>query len=85
MGVVHAERESRDASRARRVERVRAVSVIERHYTTAELAKLLAVHPETVRREAARGRLGSVRVGSERRYAESAVQECLTAAHGRAA
>ena len=32
--------------------------MIERHYTTAELAELLAVHPETVRRAAAWGRLG---------------------------
>lgn len=50
---------------------------IERHYSTRELAELLAVHPETVRREAARGRLRSVRVGAERRYPESAVQEWL--------
>lgn len=50
---------------------------IERHYTTRELAELLAVHPETVRREAQRMRLRSVRVGSERRYPESAVQEYL--------
>jgi excisionase family DNA binding protein len=50
---------------------------IERHYTTRELAELLSVHPETVRREAARGRLKSVRIGAERRYAESAVQEWL--------
>ena len=52
---------------------VRAVSVIERHYTTAELAGLLAVHPETIRRAAASARLGSVRVGRDRRYPESAV------------
>jgi excisionase family DNA binding protein len=51
--------------------------VIERHYTTRELAKLLSVNPETVRREAARGRLKSVRVASERRYPESAVREYL--------
>jgi excisionase family DNA binding protein len=51
--------------------------LIERHYTTRELAKLLAVNPETVRREAARGHLKSVRVGSERRYPESAVREYL--------
>ncbi len=30
-------------------------AVIERHYTTLELAEALAVHPETVRRAAARG------------------------------
>lgn len=51
--------------------------MIERHYTTAELAELLAVHPETVRRAAASGRLRSVRVGRNRRYAESAVREWL--------
>jgi excisionase family DNA binding protein len=51
--------------------------VIERHYTTRELAKLLSVNPETARREAARGLLKSVRVGSERRYPESAVRAYL--------
>jgi excisionase family DNA binding protein len=51
--------------------------VIERHYTTRELAERLSVNPETIRREAARGHLKCVRVGSERRYAESAVQEYL--------
>jgi excisionase family DNA binding protein len=50
---------------------------IERHYTTRELAGLLSVHPETIRREAARGRLRSVRVGAERRYPQSAVEEWL--------
>ena len=51
--------------------------MIERHYTTRELAQLLSVNPETVRREAARGHLKSVRVGSERRYPESAVRAYL--------
>ncbi len=50
---------------------------IERHYTTRELAELLSVHPETIRREAARGRLRSVRVGAERRYPQSAVEAWL--------
>ena len=50
---------------------------IERHYTTRELAEFLSVHQETIRREAARGRLRSVRVGSDRRYPESAVQAWL--------
>ena len=58
---------------------------IERHYTTRALAELLAVHPETIRREAANGRLASVRVGSERRYAESAVREYLERRNGLAA
>ena len=51
--------------------------MIERHYTTAQLADLLAAHPETIRRAAASGELRSVRVGSERRYSESAVREWL--------
>ena len=58
-----ASRPGGDGSRASRVGRVRAVSVIERRYTTAELAELLAVHPETIRRAAASGRLRSVQVG----------------------
>jgi excisionase family DNA binding protein len=49
--------------------------MIEPHHTTRELAELLRVHPETIRRAAARGELRSVRVGSERRYPESAVLE----------
>jgi excisionase family DNA binding protein len=47
----------------------------QRHFTTQELADFLGVHPETIRREAARGRLRSIRVGAERRYPESAVQD----------
>jgi excisionase family DNA binding protein len=50
---------------------------IELHYTTRMLAELLNVHPETIRRAAARHELRSVRVGSERRYPESAVREWL--------
>ena len=50
---------------------------IERHYSTRELAELLSVHPETIRRAAAKGNLRSVRVGSERRYPEGAVIEWL--------
>ena len=52
--------------------------MIELHYTTRQLAELLHVHPETVRRAAARRELRSVRVGPERRYLESAVREWLT-------
>jgi excisionase family DNA binding protein len=59
--------------------------VIERHYTTAELAELLSVHPETVRRAAATGELRSIRVGRDRRYPESAVVKWLAALAERAA
>lgn len=59
--------------------------VIERHYTTAELAELLSVHPETVRRAAAAGELRSIRVGRDRRYPESAVLEWLASLDERAA
>jgi excisionase family DNA binding protein len=58
---------------------------VERHYTTAELAELLAVHPETIRRAAARGELRSVRIGRDRRYPESAVLEWLQLLGERAA
>jgi excisionase family DNA binding protein len=51
--------------------------MIEPHYSGRPLAELLAVNPETIRRAAASGRLRSVRVGSERRYPESAVKEWL--------
>jgi excisionase family DNA binding protein len=51
--------------------------VIERLYTTREVAEAWSVHPETVRRLAARGLLRSVRVGNERRYPESALREYL--------
>ena len=50
---------------------------VELHYTTSVLARLIAVHPETIRREARRGNLRSVRVGRDRRYPESAVEEWL--------
>ncbi len=55
----------------------RVVVAVERHYSGRTLAELLGVHPETIRRAAAAGRLRSVRVGSERRYPESAVREWL--------
>jgi excisionase family DNA binding protein len=51
--------------------------VIERLYTTKEVAEAWSVNPETVRRLAARGLLRSVRVGSERRYPESGLREYL--------
>jgi len=53
--------------------------VIERHLTTREVADLLACHPETILRLAQRGQIRSVRLGHDRRYPESAVQEYLDA------
>jgi excisionase family DNA binding protein len=53
--------------------------VIERHYKTRELAEILGIHPETIRRAAQRGELESVRIGLDRIYAESAVQRFLAA------
>jgi excisionase family DNA binding protein len=53
--------------------------VIERHYKTRELADLLGIHPETIRRAAQRGELESIRIGLDRIYAESAVQRFLAA------
>jgi excisionase family DNA binding protein len=53
--------------------------VIEKHYKTRELAQLLGIHPETIRRAAQRGQLVSVRIGLDRIYAESAVQSWLEA------
>jgi excisionase family DNA binding protein len=52
--------------------------VIEPHYSTQELAELLSVNPETVRRAAAAGELPSVRVGRIRRYPLSAVEAWLS-------
>lgn len=59
--------------------------MIELHYSSRELAELLSVNAETIRRAAASGALKSVRVGRVRRYAKSAVAEWLSAtAEGRA-
>ena len=59
--------------------------MIERHYKTRELAKLLGLHPETIRRAAQRGELESVRIGMDRIYAESAVERWLDGNRDRAA
>jgi excisionase family DNA binding protein len=59
--------------------------VIEPHYTTAQVAALLSVNPETVRRLAARGELRFVRVGSELRFSESAIRDYLERNAGAAA
>jgi excisionase family DNA binding protein len=50
---------------------------LEKHYKTRDVAELLSVHEETVLRLAQCGTLRSVRVGSERRYPESAIVEFL--------
>jgi len=53
--------------------------VIERHYKTREVAELLGLHPETIRRAAQRGQLDSVRIGLDRIYPESSIQCWLEA------
>jgi excisionase family DNA binding protein len=61
---------SRDENRSR-------PEILEKHYKTRAVAELLSVHEETVLRLAQCGNLRSVRVGSERRYPESAIVEFL--------
>lgn len=51
--------------------------MIEPHYKTRELAKILGLHPETIRRAAQRGELESIRIGMDRIYAESAINRWL--------
>jgi excisionase family DNA binding protein len=51
--------------------------VIEPYYTVQQLAELVGVHPETIRREAARGNLRFIRIGRELRFSESAVRDWL--------
>lgn len=53
--------------------------MVEPHYSGKALARLLSVHPETIRRAAAAGALRSIRIGRDRRYPESAVREWLAA------
>lgn len=50
---------------------------IEQHYSPKTLAEILDCSTETLRRAAAAGQLRSVRVGADRRYPESAVNEWL--------
>ena len=59
--------------------------MIERHYKTRDLAKLLGLHPETIRRAAQRGELESIRIGMDRIYAESAVERWLDGNRDKAA
>lgn len=51
--------------------------VIEQHYSPKTLAEILDCSTETLRRAAAAGELRSVRLGADRRYPESAVNEYL--------
>lgn len=51
--------------------------MIEQHYSPKTLADLLDCSTETLRRAAAAGHLRSVRLGHDRRYPESAVNEWL--------
>lgn len=53
--------------------------MIERHYKTRELAEILGIHPDTIRRAAQRGELESIRIGLDRIYAESAINRWLGA------
>lgn len=51
---------------------------IERHYRPAEVAEQLGVTTETLRKLAFRGEIRCVRVGRDRRYPQSAIDEFLT-------
>mgnify|MGYP001610170162 CR=1 FL=1 len=51
--------------------------MIEKHFKGTELAALLGIHPETLRRHAAAGEIETVRAGKDRLYPESAVQAWL--------
>jgi len=51
--------------------------VIEPHYTVKQLAEWICLNPETIRREASKGKLRSLRFGKDLRFPESAVKEWL--------
>lgn len=51
--------------------------MIDRHYKTLELAELLGVHPETLRRAAQRGELRPVRIGRDLIWPEGEVKAWL--------
>lgn len=53
--------------------------MIEQHLSTAELAERLSVHPETLRRAAARGDLHPIRIGRDLRWPEDDVKRWLAA------
>ena len=48
-----------------------------RYYTVQELVDLLGLNPETIRRQAARGKLVRLRFGRDLRFSETAVNEWL--------
>jgi excisionase family DNA binding protein len=54
--------------------------MIEQFYTVQEIAALLRVHEETIRRLCDRGELRSIRVAANRRIPESAVKEYMDGA-----
>lgn len=51
--------------------------MIEQHYSGQEVANLLGVHEETIRKLALRGEIRWVPVGGQRRFPESAITEYL--------
>lgn len=53
------------------------MSVIEQHLKTPALAKLLGIHPETLRRAAQRGDLNPVRIGRDLIWPVGEVQAWL--------
>ncbi len=53
--------------------------MIARHYKTHELAQLLGLHPETLRRAGQRGELRPVRIGRDLLWPEPEVQAWLDA------
>jgi excisionase family DNA binding protein len=58
---------------------------LERHWTTKQVADLLTIDEETVRRAARRGDLPSIRIGNDRRYPESGLVAWIESLAERAA
>lgn len=52
--------------------------MIERHYKTPEIAKLLGIHPSTLRRAAQDGEIRPVRLGRDLLWPESEIQRWLS-------
>lgn len=53
--------------------------MIEQHLKTGDLARRLSIHPETLRRAAARGELKPVRMGRDLLWPEEEVRRWLRA------